>query len=312
MMKKTKQTKKKPAPTLPDSPPAPSAEVTDVSALDEAIRGQIRRFLVEGGTVEDVADMLLSQYGMLVSPVAIQTFYNSDRSIARDRAVHQVDTVRTLKQALRDEKSPLASLAEATLLTGVMGLSRHGELSGNDAQRRFHDQRMYRLIEANQIMKNRLYGAQIDVNRARRVHEIIKYHESKLRCKKMKAQLRDLCQSRDLTPQTLHRIREIYGIVSEPFNPAKTEEILHRGETIMLSPPNYVPDDNLENEFDSLDKLLGPGYTADFDVLAELGIEADAADLGVDPPVCHFERSEKSCLGTSLNPAGADHEQEQA
>jgi hypothetical protein len=288
MIKKTKPTKKQtaarqasPAPPAASAPPAANfPEVMDISVLAEDVRRKVRRSLVEGATIEDVADMLLAQHGMLVAPAAIQSFYNGDAGIARDRAVRQVETVRSLKQALRDEKSPLAALAEATLLTGVMGLSRRGELTGNDAQRRMHDHRMFHLLEANQNMKNRLYAAQIGLNNARRAHELVKYHEAKVRCKKLKAQLSELCQSRDLTPQTLQRIQEIYGIVREPFDPSKSEETLERARQVLPQPPNFLPPEDSGNEFDSLDRLLG--IHDSFDTLADLGIDAET-DLTVTP-----------------------------
>ena len=92
--------------------------------LPDDLKETVGQMLVEGATFEDVAEAVKASGKASVPERAIETYFRSNLALQEARIAHQVKTAKALKAALRKPRSSHAALAEAVLITGLMGMSR--------------------------------------------------------------------------------------------------------------------------------------------------------------------------------------------
>jgi hypothetical protein len=193
----------------------------DISQLDDGERKFIDALLVDGATFEDVVESVAEKGGFQVTLQAVINYFRANLEVQKRRVRRQVEKANELKKAFANPDSAEGELADATFLTGFMGVTRKGaELNLKDAQ-------MMHLSRENLRLRNqflRLKGRKL------KQEEGFNYARTKVLLKKLELltinvnQLKNIMAGEDkqnkLGPETRQKIQEIYGIVSLPAIPA--------------------------------------------------------------------------------------------
>ncbi|MGH9358207.1 MAG: hypothetical protein ACRD1O_03405 [Terriglobia bacterium] len=202
------------APAKRGRPPATKV-VNTVAELSSKAQETLREMLVGGATFEDAADAVSDLGEGTIAVHAVEKHFRSDLNLQTDRIRRQLETARKLKQALRDPQSGYAELAEAVLITGLMGLRRRDEISGLQRAIRVKDQ------QENQHLKketHRLRKKQFEMDNkvldVRLRSEIAKHELLQTKILQLKQAVEREGQDHALGPETIQRIQEIYGLVS--------------------------------------------------------------------------------------------------
>ena len=119
----------------------------------------------------------------------------------------------------------LVELANAALLIGYQGLTRKsGSITIKDAE-------VIRLARQNLKLRQRVLRLkEVSVKRANDLHwkklryEDVKYDTALEKLKQLRHALHSLMAEGKLESGTLEKIREIYGIIRQPFIPPETED----------------------------------------------------------------------------------------
>ena len=125
-----------------------------------------------------------------------------------------------LKRSLGEPESAEGKLAEAVLFTGLMGLTRspmYADLEDVQTLRLKRDKldlerTILEMREKDARDRRRLLQAQTS-------HVLAKVEKAKFELRKMEELLRTLKRGERLDTETLNRIREIYGIIKQPYIP---------------------------------------------------------------------------------------------
>lgn len=205
-----------------------AAQSQDICAvtneLTELQRKVAEKMLIEGATFEDAMEVVNEESEKKVTLRAIESYFRSDVRLQQKRILHMLQTARDLKQALANPESGRSDLAEAVLITGLMGLSR------GDARLRFQGALRLKDQEENNRLKKevfRLKNEKLDLDR--------RFLEVRLKTESAKrdlitsrlAQLKEAVERKGedhvLGPDIIQQIQEIYGLVSVR-EPAKGSE----------------------------------------------------------------------------------------
>ncbi len=189
--------------------------VTKVDELSPEAQHAVRDMLVGGSTFEDVVEAVDDLGEDMITVRAVEKHFRSDLNLQTDRIRRQLETARTLKQALRDPDSGQAELAEAVLITGLMGLRKRDEASGLQRAIRVKDQ------QENQRLKKDTYRLRVkkfDLDKkvldARLRSEIAKLELLRAKVLQLKQAVDRESHDHALGPETIQRIQEIYGLIS--------------------------------------------------------------------------------------------------
>lgn len=190
---------------------------TTVEDLPTSLQEVIRRMLVDGATFEDVAEAIAESGEQQVPLRTIESYFRSNLDIQKDRITRQLQTAKVLREALTDPKSGHAELAEAVLITGLMGVNRRSASTGLQHAIRVKDQ------QANQILKEQASRLRIEkfamdkkVLTARLKAERTKQELIRTKLSHLKQALDGSGEGKVLGPEIIQQIHEIYGIVSIP------------------------------------------------------------------------------------------------
>jgi F0F1-type ATP synthase epsilon subunit len=191
--------------------------VHDVAQLDQKLRDLVCKLLVEGATFEDTAATIQESAGEKLTVRAVENFFRADLGIQEERIKRQVLLARKLKRALRNPDSAHAELAEAVLFTGLMGL--HNNTAGvsmQSAVRLKSQDESTRLKQDSQQLRKAKFQTDQQMAQIRRKHELKKLEMLKDKVKKLKQEFEDKDEGQRVKPETIKRIQEIYGLLSEP------------------------------------------------------------------------------------------------
>jgi hypothetical protein len=201
--------------------PAPRTLHADVANLPAELRQLVEQMLIDGATFEDVVEAVQERGDDGVTLTAVENFFRGNLALQQERVRRQVETARALKKALGKSRSSQTRLAEAALLTGLMRLSRKSsEINLKDVMRA-------RLERGNLHLKQQLLRLQArkavqdhDLNRARIRAEQARWRLTKARIIELQRSLQTEGKPAGISPETLQKIQEIYGLVTLPTAPA--------------------------------------------------------------------------------------------
>lgn len=204
---KEQKVKNKPAPSQGDG--------AGTNELTESQRSVVAKMLIEGATFEDAMEAVNDGSEEEVPLRAIEGYFRSNVSLQQQRIRHMLQTARCLKQTLADPESGRSDLAEAVLITGLMGLSR------GEARLRFQSALRVKDQQENKRLKEksfRLKSEKLDLDRrfleVRLKTEIAKRDLITNRLAQLKEAVEGKGEDRALGPDIIKQIQEIYGLVS--------------------------------------------------------------------------------------------------
>lgn len=189
---------------------------TDVEHLPEELRKLVDRMLTEGGTFEDTVQAVSELGQERITLGAVEIYFRSNVSLQQARIRRQVETARNLKSALANPESAQSELAEAILLTGLMGVKkRSGAGDMQQAIRAKDQQENYRLKEEAFRLKSEKSALDLRMVRARLKAEGAKLRLVTNRIEQLKRALDRERGGANLSPEMIQRIQEVYGLVSD-------------------------------------------------------------------------------------------------
>ncbi len=194
-----------------------SEPVHEVEQLVPELQAKVRKLLVDGATFEDTIAFLEESAHVKLTIRAVENHFRAQVDIQEERILRQVETAENLKKALKDPKSAHAQLAEAVLFTGLMRLS--NKTAATDIQNAI---KVKSQAESNRLkedtLKLRVRKLQSD-NRMMKVrleHELEKIADLRQKVEKVRNEFDRAGKSQRVGPETMKRIQEIYGLLSEP------------------------------------------------------------------------------------------------
>lgn len=189
--------------------------VNKLEELPGEAQHTLREMLVGGATFEDTVEAVSDLGGATITVRAVEKYFRSDLNLQTQRIRRQLETARALKEALTDPQSAQAELAEAVLITGLLGLKKQDESSRLQRAIRVKDQ------HENQRLKNDTYRLRLkkfDLDKklldVRLRNEMAKLDLLRAKVLQLKQAVDREGQDHTLGPETIQRIQEIYGIVS--------------------------------------------------------------------------------------------------
>ena len=190
----------------------------DFGGLDPEHLPKVDELLAEGATFEDVVRTLNDATGGGIAEIAVENYFRANLDLQKRRVRRMVEKLEELKKSLGDPESAEGKLAEAALFTGLMGLTRKStyiDLEDLETLRLRRDKlalerTIMELKEKEARERRRMMQAQTS-------YVIAKCDKAKFELRKMMDLLRDLKRGDQLDAQTIGRIREIYGIIRQPY-----------------------------------------------------------------------------------------------
>lgn len=189
--------------------------VNKVDELPEEAHRTLRDMLVAGATFEDAAESVNDLGGDTITVRAVEKYFRSDLRVQTERIRRQLETARALKESLTDPQSAQAELAEAVLITGLLGLRKQEETSRLQRAVRVKDQHENQRLKTETL---RLKLKKFDLDKrlldARLSSEMAKLELLRAKVFQLKQAADRESQDHSLGPETIQRIQEIYGIAS--------------------------------------------------------------------------------------------------
>jgi len=205
---------------------------TEVTKLEPEWRELVEKLIEEGSTLEDVAEILEERQGPRVTMHALGVHYQSSLDLQMRRIKYRIELADKLKHSLAHPETTEGRLADATLMTGLMRLTRgQSQLTIKDAQSLRMQRENLRLRQ--RILKMKQAEA---VRKKSEAHQRYLYEEARrqkltLQNQELMEILKKLRQDQTLPADVMGKIQEIYGIVKEPYISPKLAEMLPQSET---------------------------------------------------------------------------------
>jgi len=205
----------------------------DVTKLAPEWRELVEKLIEEGSTLEDVAEILHERQGPRVTLHALGVYYQSNLDLQKRRIKHRIELADKLKHAMTHPESTESRLADATLLTGLMRLTRgQSQLTIKDAQSLRMQRENLRLRQRILKMKQAQAAREKSIAHQRYLYEEARRQKLTLQNQELMEILKKLRQDQTLPADVMEKIQEIYGIVREPYIPPKLAEQLRQPETL--------------------------------------------------------------------------------
>jgi hypothetical protein len=202
--------------------PAKNEPVHDVGDLSSSLKDKVREMLVTGATFEDVAAWLYESENVKLTIRALENHFRAHMDIQAERIKRQMELVETLKKAAGDPENPHAKLAEAALITGLMGLrERTAKLVLQNAIKVRSQEEGNRLKTESHRLRTKKFQRDERLAQVRLKHELAKLRVLRDKFSKVKHELEQKEKGHGVNPETLKRIQEIYGLLSEPATQAQ-------------------------------------------------------------------------------------------
>ena len=209
-------------PAVKSQKPVPPA---DLERLDPERLQKIDDLLVEGATFEDVVRTVNGEAGKWINQQAVENYFHANLELQKRRVRRMVEKLEELKKSLGDPESAEGKLAEAALFTGLMGLTRKSTYIDLEDLETLRLRREKLALERTIMeLKEKEARERRRMVQAQTSYVIVKCEKAKFELRKMMDLLRNLKRGDQLDAQTIGRIREIYGIIRQPYiepeNPA--------------------------------------------------------------------------------------------
>lgn len=221
------------SPSLPAGSLSSRREVcTDVAKLAPEWRELVEQSLVGGFTFDDVVEIFKERKGPRVTLHALEAFYHSHLDVQKRRIQHLLQEVERLKDAMAHPETAEAQLADATLFTGLLRLSRrNSQLTVKDAQ-------SLRMQKENLQLRKRILHMKLqDASRKKSyAHQRYLFEEARrekliLENRRLQEILKKLRQDETLPTDVVSKIQEIYGIVKQPYIPPQLAQQISEAQT---------------------------------------------------------------------------------
>jgi hypothetical protein len=194
----------------------PPARCTEVDKLPARPRKTVERMLIMGSTFEEVVEAINESGEATITLGAIEVYFRSNLKLQQKRIQYQTKTACELKKAFGDPSSAEAEIAQAVIMTGLMGARRGSPAGKLKRETRAKDQNEnFRLRELAFRLRTKRFALGMRMMKARLRAEEAKV---KLIASKLSQVARDLEQaggSSTLSPEMILRIQEVYGIASD-------------------------------------------------------------------------------------------------
>jgi hypothetical protein len=203
--------------------------LSEFTMLPEKIQHEACLLFVEGATFEDVAEYINELQGLPTSEAdhgqtapgitltAVQRYFRGNLELQTRRIKRLQERGQALKQALvGDPSSAEAELADAIFFTGLMGMDRaRTHLHLREAKQAFLSRQSLRLKRDSFKLKALDSEAARKNVEARTATELKKQEQFNQKIRELEKTIAKETGSHQLGPETLEKIREIYGLVSE-------------------------------------------------------------------------------------------------
>jgi hypothetical protein len=203
--------------------------LNNFTLLPESIQDEANNLFVEGATFEDITEFINethtpeSRDGESDGPPAgitlsgVERYYRMNLELQTQRIKRLQERGQALKQALAgDPSSAEAELADAILLTGIMGLDRSGaRFRVRDANQAFASRESMRLKQESFKVETLDAEARRRNIEARTATETRKLEQLGHKIQELERAMERESSSPQLGPETMQKIREIYGLVAE-------------------------------------------------------------------------------------------------
>jgi hypothetical protein len=195
--------------------------------IPEEWRNDVEELLVAGAAVEEIVEAVMAKGGPEIPAGAVLGHYRIRPDLQRRRVEQTVKGAAELREALGNPQADhaLVQLANAALIVGYQGLTK------KSASLTIKDAETIRLARQNLKLRQRILRIKaLNERRAHALHwkrlryEDVKYATAVARLKQLRRELHGLMEEGKLEPQTLEKIREIYGIIRQPYIPPESAD----------------------------------------------------------------------------------------
>lgn len=194
----------------------------EVAALSPAMQELVNKLLVEGATFEDVVETVAEQGEDTITLRAVANHFHGNLELQKQRVRHQVDTANELKKSLGNPETAEGQLAEAAFLTGYLRLNRKSaELDLNRAEKSRLERENLRLKQWVWRLKGQKLLTDRSLNKARIRTELARGKILKEQWGQLHKMAQEAGDPREIGPQLVQKIQEIYGIATLPSLPAE-------------------------------------------------------------------------------------------
>jgi DNA gyrase/topoisomerase IV subunit A len=196
----------------------------DVEQLPDPLRDRIRDMLIEGATFEDIVETVNAGKGPTVTQMMVESYFRRNLEVQKGRVRRQIERAEEIKKSIGNPETAEGQLASAAFLTGFMRLTRKSsEIDLQDAEAA--RMRRENLGLERQVLHLRKQKQEKDIEymKAHIRHEWAKLKVLRDKLRQMQATFDKLRRGDKLDTATLAKIREIYGIISEPFIPPELQ-----------------------------------------------------------------------------------------
>ena len=189
---------------------------TNVRMLPPKLKKLVEKMLIEGATFQETVEAVNEIGKDKVTLIAIQSFYRSNLELQARRVRYQLETAETLQKALGDPESGQKMLAGAVVLTGLMRVENKGsEFGVQDAVRGKVQQEKMKNEAKALLLKTEKLEMDRGFTDVRVESELLKMKAIRKKLDELEKTLKSKGKRRQLSPETIQKIREIYGLTSK-------------------------------------------------------------------------------------------------
>jgi hypothetical protein len=202
----------------------------ELDGFDPERLKKIDHLLIEGATFADVVRTLNSEPGETIGELAVENYFRSNLELQKRRVCRMVEKMEELKASMGNPETAEGKLAEAVLFTGLMGLTRNPMYADLEDVQTLRLKREKLELERSLLhLKDKEAREKVRQMKAQTAFTIAKCERATFELKKMEGLLRTLKRGDKLDPPTLNQIREIYGIIKQPYVSESPEETPAQG-----------------------------------------------------------------------------------
>jgi glutamate-1-semialdehyde aminotransferase len=183
--------------------PKPSS-YHDLDQAPNDVQAKVGKLLEDGATVENTVATLKESGIALITERTVENYYR-----------RQMENMDRLKRALKDPASAQARLAEAVLMTGLLGLREKAQASNMQNAIKVQTERESHSVTSTIAkLKIKKMNAETEMLRVKLQHEQEKINQLKLAMDRLQESVQSSGGAR-LQPEAIQRIQEIYGLLAD-------------------------------------------------------------------------------------------------
>jgi hypothetical protein len=158
---------------------------------------------------------------------AVKNYFRGNLEVQKERVARQIANAEELLGTIGHPETAEGQLARAAFLAGYMGLDRDkARLGPRDAEFNRLQRANLALRKRYLILKQQRSVQEKQERNVRIGKELARWRLVRAQIKKIREGLKSACENRVLDEETHQKIREIYGLVSQPIVPKMLEGAL--------------------------------------------------------------------------------------